>query len=224
MTLNGWIQIAVFTAIIVALTRPLGGYLMRVAEGERHVLTPVLGWLERGFYSVAGVDPKKEQSWLTYAVAMLVFKAGGFLLLYAVLRLQTLLPLNPAGQGAITPDLAFNTAVSFLTNTNWQSYGGETTMSFFSQMFGLTVQNFLSAAAGIAVALAVIRGFARRSTKTLGNFWADLTRIVLYVLLPVSVVGALVCVWQGIPQTLTGTVEATTLEGAKQIIALGPVA
>jgi len=224
MTLNGWIQIAVFTAIIVALTRPLGGYLMRVAEGERHVLTPVLGWLERGFYSVAGVDPKKEQSWLTYAVAMLVFKAGGFLLLYAVLRLQTLLPLNPAGQGAITPDLAFNTAVSFLTNTNWQSYGGETTMSFFSQMFGLTVQNFLSAAAGIAVALAVIRGFARRSTKTLGNFWADLTRIVLYVLLPVSVVGALVCVWQGIPQTFTGTVEATTLEGAKQIIALGPVA
>ncbi len=224
MTLNGWIQIAVFLAIIVALTRPLGGYLVRVAEGERHLMTPVLGWLERGFYAVAGVDPKKEQSWLTYAVAMLVFKAAGFLLLYAVLRLQTLLPLNPAGQGAITPDLAFNTSVSFMTNTNWQSYAGETTMSFFSQMFGLTVQNFLSAAAGIAVALAVIRGFARKSTKTLGNFWADLTRITLYVLLPISIFGARVCVWQGIPQTFAATVEATTLEGAKQVIALGPVA
>ena len=224
MTLNGWIQIAVFLAIIVALTRPLGGFLKRVAEGERHFLTPVLGWLERSFYWVAGVDPKKEQSWLTYAVAMLVFKGLGFVLLYAVLRLQTLLPLNPAGQGAITPDLAFNTSVSFLTNTNWQSYGGETTMSFFSQMFGLTVQNFLSAAAGIAVALAVIRGFSRKSVKTIGNFWADLTRITIYVLLPLSIIGAVVCVWQGIPQTFTGTIEATTLEGAKQIIALGPVA
>jgi len=224
MTINGWIQIAVFLAIIVALTRPLGGFLKRVAEGERHFLTPVLGWLERSFYWVAGVDPKKEQSWLTYAVAMLVFKGLGFVLLYAVLRLQTLLPLNPAGQGAITPDLAFNTSVSFLTNTNWQSYGGETTMSFFSQMFGLTVQNFLSAAAGIAVALAVIRGFSRKSVKTIGNFWADLTRITIYVLLPLSIIGAVVCVWQGIPQTFTGTIEATTLEGAKQIIALGPVA
>ena len=224
MTLNGWIQIAVFLAIIVALARPLGGYLMRVAEGERHFMTPVLGWLERGFYAVAGVDPKKEQSWLTYAVGMLVFKGLGFVLLYAVLRLQTLLPLNPAGQSAIAPDLAFNTSTSFLTNTNWQFYGGETTMSFLSQMFGLTVQNFLSAAAGIAVAVAVIRGFARRTTKTIGNFWADLTRITLYLLLPISVVGALVCVWQGIPQTLAGTVEATTLEGVKQVIALGPVA
>jgi K+-transporting ATPase ATPase A chain len=224
MTLNGWIQIAVFMAIIIALTRPLGGFLMRVAQGERQFLTPVLGWLERGFYRVGGIDPTKEQSWLTYAVAMLVFKGLGFVLLYAVLRLQTLLPLNPAGQSAITPDLAFNTAVSFLTNTNWQSYSGETTMSFFSQMFGLTVQNFLSAAAGIAVALAVIRGFARRSAATIGNFWADLTRITIYVLLPISIVGALFCVWQGIPQTFTGTVEATTLEGAKQIIALGPVA
>jgi K+-transporting ATPase ATPase A chain len=224
MTLNGWIQIAVFTAIIVALTRPLGGFLMRVAQGDRHFLTPVLGWLERGFYRAGGIDPNKEQSWLTYAVAMMVFKGLGFLLLYAVLRLQTLLPLNPAGQGAITPDLAFNTAISFLTNTNWQSYGGETTMSFASQMFGLTVQNFLSAAAGIAVALAVIRGFSRRSAKTIGNFWADMTRITIYVLLPLSIIGALVCVWQGIPETFTGTVEATTLEGAKQIIALGPVA
>ena len=224
MTLNGWIQIAVFLAIVAALTRPLGGFLMRVAEGERHLLTPVLGWLETGFYRVAGIDPRQEQTWLTYATAMLVFKAVGFLLLYAVLRLQTVLPLNPAGQGGISPDLAFNTSASFLTNTNWQSYGGETTMSVLSQMFGLTVQNFLSAAAGIAVAVAVIRGFARRSAKGIGNFWADLTRITLYVLLPISVVGALVCVWQGIPQTFAASVEATTLEGAKQIISLGPVA
>jgi K+-transporting ATPase ATPase A chain len=224
MTLNGWLQIAVFCAIVLAVTRPLGGYLMRVAEGERHFLTPVLGWFERGFYKVAGVDPHEEQSWLSYAVGMLIFKAGGFLLLYAILRLQTVLPWNPAGQGEITPDLSFNTAVSFLTNTNWQSYGGETTMSFFSQMVGLTVQNFFSAAAGIAIAVAVIRGFARRTTKTIGNFWADMTRIILYILLPISIVGALVCVWQGVPQTMTGSVEATTLEGAKQVISLGPVA
>jgi K+-transporting ATPase ATPase A chain len=224
MTLNGWIQIAVFAAIIVALTRPFGGFLMRVVEGERTFLTPALGWLERGCYRAAGVDPKEEQSWVSYAVAMLIFKAGGFVLLYAILRLQTLLPLNPAGQGAITPDLAFNTSVSFLTNTNWQSYGGETTMSHLSQMLGLTTQNFMSAAAGIAVAVAVIRGFARRSVRTIGNFWADLTRITIYVLLPLCVIGALVCVWQGVPDTFAGSVEATTLEGAKQIISLGPVA
>jgi K+-transporting ATPase ATPase A chain len=224
MTLNGWIQVAVFCAIVLALTRPLGGFLMRVVEGERHFLTPVLGWFERGFYKVAGVDPHEEQSWLTYAVGMLIFKAGGFLLLYGILRLQTVLPLNPAGQGDITPDLAYNTSVSFLTNTNWQSYGGETTMSYLSQMFGLAVQNFFSAAAGIAIAIAVVRGFARRTTKTLGNFWADMTRIILYLLLPISVIGALVLVWQGVPQNFVGTVEATTLEGAKQVISLGPVA
>ena len=224
MTLNGWLQIAVFCAIVLAITRPLGGFLMRVVEGERHFLTPVLGWFERGFYKLAGVDPHEEQSWLTYAVGMLIFKAGGFLLLYAILRMQTVLPWNPAGQGTVSPDLSFNTAVSFLTNTNWQSYGGETTMSFFSQMVGLTVQNFFSAAAGIAIAVAVIRGFARRTTKTIGNFWADMTRITLYILLPICVIGALACVWQGVPQTLTGTVEATTLEGVKQMISLGPVA
>ena len=162
MTVNGWVQIAVLAAIVAALTRPLGGYLMRVASGEWLVLTPALGWLERGLYRVAGVDPTQEQSWLGYALAMLVFKAGGFALLYAILRLQSVLPLNPAGQGPLSADLAFNTAISFLTNTNWQSYGGETTMSHLSQMLGLTAQNFLSAAAGIAVALAVVRGFARR--------------------------------------------------------------
>ena len=224
MTLNGWLQIAVFCAIVLALTRPVGGFLMRVAEGERHFLTPVLGWLERGFYRAAGVDPNIEQSWLTYAGAMLVFKLGGFLMLYAILRLQTVLPLNPAGQGAVSPDLSFNTAVSFITNTNWQSYGGEATMSHLSQMLGLTVQNFFSAAAGIAIAVAVVRGFARRSAKTIGNFWADLTRITLYLLLPICVIGALVIVWQGVPQTLSGSAEATTLEGVKQVISLGPVA
>ena len=224
MTVNGWVQIAVLAAIVAALTRPLGGYLMRVASGERLVLTPALGWLERGLYRVAGVDPAQEQSWLGYALAMLVFKAGGFALLYAILRLQSVLPLNPAGQGPLSADLAFNTAISFLTNTNWQSYGGETTMSHLSQMLGLTAQNFLSAATGIAVALAVVRGFARRSAATIGNFWADLTRITLYVLLPVCVVGALVLVWQGVPQTLLASVDATTLEGAKQTISLGPVA
>jgi potassium-transporting ATPase potassium-binding subunit len=224
MTLNGWIQIAIYCAIIIALTRPLGGFLMRTVEGERTFLTPALGWLERGFYRAAGVDPTREQSWYEYAIGMLIFKAGGFLLLYALLRAQALLPLNPAGQVPVAPGLAFNTAVSFMTNTNWQNYGGETTMSHLSQMLGLSVQNFLSAAAGIAVAVAVVRGFARRSARTIGNFWADLTRITLYVLLPLCVIGAFVCIWQGMPQTFAGSVEATTLEGAKQVISLGPVA
>ncbi len=224
MTLNGWLQIAVFCAVIVALTRPLGGYLLRVAEGGRTLLSPVLGPVERGLYRLAGIDPAQEQSWMTYAVAMLVFKAAGFLLLYALLRMQTDLPLNPAGQSPVAPDLAFNTAVSFLTNTNWQFYGGETTMSHLSQMLGLGVQNFVSAAAGIAVAGAVVRGFARRSAQTIGNFWADLVRMTLYVLLPFCVLGSIVLVWQGVPQTFAGSIAATTLEGAKQIISLGPVA
>ncbi len=224
MTFNGWIQIAVFCAIIIALARPLGGYLMRVVEGERTLLSPIFGPVERGLYRLSGIDPKQEQSWLSYALAMIVFKAGGFVLLYAILRLQPVLPLNPDGQGAITPDLAFNTAISFLTNTNWQSYGGESTMSYLSQMLGLTVQNFISAAAGIAVAVAVIRGFARRSAGTIGNFWTDMVRVTLYILLPICFVGALVIVWQGVPQTFMGEVTATTLEGAKQVISLGPVA
>jgi len=224
MTLNGWLQIGVFCLIVIAITRPLGGYLMRVVQGERTLLSPVFGPVERGFYRLSGIDPNVEQNWLTYAVAMLVFKLAGFLLLYALLRLQTVLPLNPAGQSPVAPDLSFNTAISFLTNTNWQFYGGETTMSIFSQMFGLAVQNFISAAAGIAVAIAVIRGFARRSTSTIGNFWADLLRITLYILLPICFVGAIFIVWQGVPQTLAASVEVTTLEGAKQVISLGPVA
>ena len=224
MTLNGWSQIALFAAIVIALTAPVGAYLAAIAEGRRSFLTPVLGPVERGLYRLGGIDPAREQSWVGYAASMLASKAAGFLLLYALLRLQDWLPLNPAGQPALTPDLAFNTAVSFLTNTNWQSYAGETTMSYLSQMAGLTVQNFVSAAAGIAIAIAFVRGFSRRSAGTIGNYWADLIRICLYVLLPFSVVIALIFVWQGVPQTLGPYVDATTLEGATQTIAVGPVA
>jgi K+-transporting ATPase ATPase A chain len=224
MTLNGWVQIALFGALVIAVTPPAGAWLAAIAEGRRTFLSPVLGPVERGLYRIAGVDPAREQGWVGYAVSMLAFKAAGFLLLYALLRVQGALPWNPAGQSAVAPDLAFNTAVSFLTNTNWQSYGGETTMSYLSQMAGLTVQNFASAAAGIAIAMAVVRGFARRSSQTIGNFWADLVRITLYVLLPASLIIALVFVWQGVPQTLGPYADATTLEGAKQTIALGPVA
>ena len=224
MTVNGWVQIALFAAIIIVLTPPVGAGLAAIAEGRRNFLTPVLGPVERGLYRLAGIDPVREQSWLGYAASMLAFKAAGFVLLYALLRLQGWLPFNPAGQPAVPPDLSFNTAVSFLTNTNWQSYAGETTMSYFSQMAGLTVQNFASAAAGIAIAMAFVRGFARRSAATIGNYWADLVRITLYILLPLSLIIALVFVWQGVPQTLGPYVDATTLEGAKQTIALGPVA
>jgi K+-transporting ATPase ATPase A chain len=224
MTLIGWIQIALYCALLIAITRPLGAFLAALADGGRTVLTPVLGPVERALYGVCGVKPDEEQDWAQYAIAMLAFKTAGFLLAYGLLRLQTHLPLNPAGQGPITPDLAYNTAVSFLTNTNWQSYGGETTMSHFSQMAALTTQNFMSAAAGIAIAFAIIRGFARRSAKSIGNFWVDLTRVTLYALLPLSILLALFLVWQGVPQTLAGTVQAVTLEGAKQVISVGPVA
>ncbi len=224
MTANGWIQIALFGAIIIAITRPLGGFMANLFAGGRTFLTPVLRPVERGIYAVSGVDEKAEQSWLGYAVAMLVFKLVGFLALYALLRVQALLPLNPAEQAAVPPDLSYNTAVSFLTNTNWQNYGGESTMSYLVQMVGLTVQNFLSAAAGIAIAVAFVRGFSRHSAKSIGNFWVDLTRITLYLLLPLSIVITLFYVWQGMPQTLGTYVDAVTLEGAKQSIAVGPVA
>ncbi len=198
--------------------------MTRVFAGERTLLSPLLAPVERGFYRLAGVDPKVEQHWLTYAVAMLLFNLAGLLLLYALQRLQGVLPLNPEGMAAVAPDLAFNTAVSFVTNTNWQNYGGESTMGYLVQMAGLTVQNFVSAATGVALALALIRGFAQRQASTIGNFWADLTRCVLYVLLPISFIAALFFVWQGVPQNLGAYVEATTLEGAKQTIAQGPVA
>ncbi|MFP5513171.1 MAG: potassium-transporting ATPase subunit KdpA [Alphaproteobacteria bacterium] len=224
MTVNGWIQILVFLALVVAVTRPLGGFMTRVFTGERTLLSPVIGPVERGLYRLAGVDERTEQHWVSYAVSMLLFSAAGMLLLYALQRLQAVLPLNPQGMAAVPADLAFNTAASFTTNTNWQNYGGETTMGHLVQMVGLTFHNYVSAAAGIALAVALVRGFARASSRTVGNFWVDLTRATLYVLLPICLVYALFLVWQGVPQTLAGSVDATTLEGAKQTIALGPVA
>jgi K+-transporting ATPase ATPase A chain len=224
MTFIGWIQILLYCAIVVGLVVPLGGYMTRVFNGERTFLSPVLQPVETLLYRLAGVDAKREQHWITYMGAMLFFHVGGFLILYGLLRLQALLPFNPAEQGAMTEDLAFNTAVSFVTNTNWQNYGGESTLSYLAQMLGLTHQNFLSAATGIVLAVALIRGFARASANTVGNFWVDVTRCTLYILLPICIVYALFLVWQGVPQTLGPYVNATTLEGAKQTIALGPVA
>jgi potassium-transporting ATPase potassium-binding subunit len=224
MTVLGWVQILLYCAIILALVKPLGGYMTRVFNGERTFLSPILRPIEAGLYWIGGVDERREQNWVTYTVAMLFFHVGGFLILYALMRFQAALPYNPAGQSAVAPDLAFNTAMSFITNTNWQNYGGESTMSYLVQMLGLTHQNFLSAATGIVIAMALIRGFARHSVRTVGNFWVDITRCTLYILIPICVVYALFLVWQGIPQTLGPYVEATTLEGAKQTIAVGPVA
>jgi K+-transporting ATPase ATPase A chain len=224
MTTTGFIQIALFCATVLALTPLLGGYMTRVFNGEQTWLTPVLRPVEAFLYRVSGVVENQEQHWTTYTVSMLVFHIGGFVLLYGLMRLQAVLPLNPAGQDAVAPELAFNTAASFVTNTNWQNYGGESTMSYLVQMLGLTHQNFLSAATGIVLAVALIRGFARASVRTIGNFWVDVTRCTLYVLLPICVPFALVLVWLGIPQTLGPYVDATTLEGARQTIALGPVA
>ncbi|CAI9401051.1 Potassium-transporting ATPase potassium-binding subunit [Pleomorphomonas sp. T1.2MG-36] len=224
MTINGWIQILVFCGIIFLLVRPLGGYMTAVFTGERTPLSFVLGPLERGLYRLAGTTEREEQHWTGYALSLLLFNLFGFLLLYALLRLQGSLPLNPTGMASVPPELAFNTAVSFVTNTNWQNYGGETTMSYLSQMLGLTVQNFLSAATGIALAVALIRAFARKSARTVGNFWVDMTQATLYLLLPLCIVLTIVFVALGVPQTLGGSVEATTLEGARQTIAVGPVA
>jgi K+-transporting ATPase ATPase A chain len=224
MTMIGWAQIIIFCIVIVALTPVTGGYMTRVFAGERTFLSPILRPVESLLYRVGGVDETREQHWLAYTFAMLLFHVGGFVLLYGLMRAQGVLPLNPAGQSAVAPDLAFNTAVSFITNTNWQNYGGESTMSYLVQMLGLTHQNFLSAATGIALAVALIRGFSRASVQTVGNFWVDLTRCTLYVLLPICVLLTLLLVWQGIPQTLGAYVNATTLEGAKQTIAVGPVA
>jgi K+-transporting ATPase ATPase A chain len=224
MTAIGWIQILLFCAIIVALVKPLGWYMTRVFNGERTLLSPILRPVEVALYWIGGVDERREQHWLTYTIAMLFFHVGGFLILYAVMRLQAVLPFNPAGQSAVAEDLSFNTAMSFITNTNWQNYGGESTMSYLVQMLGLTHQNFLSAATGIALAVALIRGFSRSSMRTIGNFWVDVTRTTIYVLLPICVVSALFLIWQGMPQTLGAYLDATTLEGAKQTIAVGPVA
>ncbi|MBN9001640.1 MAG: potassium-transporting ATPase subunit KdpA, partial [Rhizobiales bacterium] len=224
MTVIGWMQILLFCALVLALVIPLGGYITRVFNSERTLLSPILRPCERLLYRVAGIDEKREQHWVSYTLSMLLFHVGGLAVLYVVLRAQAVLPLNPMSQSAVAPDLAFNTAVSFITNTNWQNYGGESTLSYLSQMLGLTVQNFLSAATGIVLAVALIRGFARRSVQTIGNFWVDVTRCTLYVLLPICVVFTLFLVWQGVPQTLGPSVEVTGLEGVRQTIAIGPVA
>ena len=224
MTAIGWFQIALYCAIVVALVKPLGGYMTRVFADERTFLSPILAPVEGALYRIAGVDARAEQHWTTYALAMLLFNLAGFVALYALQRLQHVLPFNPQDMPAVPPDLAFNTAVSFVTNTNWQNYGGESTLGYLVQMAGLTVQNFVSAATGIALAVALIRGFARRSASEIGNFWADLTRATLYILLPVCVVYTLFLVWQGVPQNLSPYVDAMTLEGATQTIAQGPIA
>src|ERR1700716_2712200 len=225
MTVIGWIQILLYFAIIVALVPVLGAYMTRVFNGERTFLSSVLRPVETVLYRIGGVDERREQTWVMYVVGMLFFHIGGFLILYALMRLQAVIPyFNPAEQSAVAEDLSFNTAISFITNTNWQNYGGESTMSYLVQMLGLTHQNFLSAATGIVLAIALIRGFARASVRTIGNFWVDITRCTLYILLPICIVYALFLVWQGVPQTLGPYVEATTLEGATQTIAVGPVA
>jgi potassium-transporting ATPase potassium-binding subunit len=228
MTLAGWMQILVFAAVVLAVTRPLGAFLYRVYEGQRQPLPRVLGPLERALYRLSGIDPRREQTWVEYAFALLAFSALSLLVTYAIERLQHLLPFNPQKFPAVPADLAFNTAASFTTNTNWQAYSGESTMSYLTQMAGLAWHNFTSAAAGMAVAVALARGLTRRlapgAPRVLGNFWVDLWRGILYVLLPLSVVVALVLVSQGVIQNLDGYREVTTLEGAKQLVALGPVA
>lgn len=224
MTLVGWLQIAAVLVTVLAAARPLGLYIAKVFQGERTFLAPAMAPLEKSIYRAAGVQAGREQTWLSYTLAMLAFNGAGFLLLYALMRFQGVLPGNPQGFAAVSPDLAFNTAVSFVTNTNWQSYSGETTMSHLVQMAGLTVQNFLSAATGLALACVAIRAFARNGASTVGNFWVDMVRATLYILLPLSVGLALVFLLTGLPQTLAANVEATSLEGANQTIALGPVA
>ncbi len=224
MTIAGWAQIALFCALVLVLVRPLGGYMARLFAGERTFLSPVIGPIERLSLRLAGIDPRQDQHWTAYALSMLAFNLVGCLLLYALLRLQDWLPLNPQGFAGMPPALAFNTAVSFVSNTNWQNYGGESTLGYFVQMTGLTVQNFLSAATGIALAVALVRGLARRTAQGVGNFWADVIRATLYLLLPISAVAALFFVVQGVPQNLAAYVQATTLEGGQQVLAQGPVA
>ena len=223
MTWQGWLQIAIFAALIAAVVKPLGGYIARIADGSSRVVR-VFSPIETVLYRLAGIDPSEEQTWVAYALALLSFHIAGIVALYALQRLQAMLPLNPQNMDAVAPDLALNTAVSFATNTSWQSYAGETTLSNLTQMAGIVVQSFLSGATGVAVAVALVRGFARRSARTIGNFWVDMTRATLYVLLPVCVVATLILMWQGVPQTLAPYASATTLEGTTQVLARGPVA
>ena len=228
MTFIGWLQILVFSTVIWVLTKPIGIYMFRVFEGDRQPLPRFFGSIERFFYWLCGVDPTEQQDWKKYTLALLLFSAVTLLVTYGIERLQHILPLNPAKFGPVSPDLAFGTAVSFTTNTNWQAYGGESTMSYMTQMVGLAWHNFISAAAGIGVMLAIARGLTYRlepgAPKTIGNFWVDLIRSTLYLLLPMSIVMALILVWQGVIQNFSPYVEITTLEGAKQTLAMGPTA
>ncbi|HEX8058182.1 MAG TPA: potassium-transporting ATPase subunit KdpA, partial [Novosphingobium sp.] len=216
MTIQGWMLILLFTAIIIALAKPMGMWLFAVYEGRRTPFHKVLGPVENGFYRLAGIDPAAEQGWRRYTVHMLLFQVATLLFTYLILRFQDLLPMNPRGLAGLSPDGAMNVAISFTTNTNWQWYSGEVALSNLSQMLGLTIHNFLSAATGIAIAFALIRGFARRETTGIGNFWADMTRITLYVLLPICLVYAFYLIASGVPQTFAASVDATTLEGVKQ--------
>ena len=224
MTLTGWAQFLILFALLLVTVRPLGGYMQRVFAGETTLLSPLLRPVEAVLYRLAGIKHDQEQGWFDYAIAFLLFHLSGMVLLYLLLRLQDRLPLNPAGQPGVPADLALNTAVSFATNTSWESYGGETTLSHLAQMAGIAVQSFLSAAAGIAVAIALVRGFARHGIATIGNFWVDLTRATLYILLPVCLLAGVCFAWQGVPQNFLGPVTAMTLEGAHQTIPMGPVA
>jgi K+-transporting ATPase ATPase A chain len=233
MTVNGLLQILIYLFVLILLVKPLGAYMARVYQGERTFLYRILGPVERLIYRLSGVDPAQEMNWKAYAVAMLLFNLLGLLAVYALQRFQHLLPLNPQGMVAISPDSSFNTAVSFATNTNWQGYGGETTMSYLTQMLGLTVQNFISAATGMAILVAFIRGLTRHSAKTLGNFWVDLNRSILYILLPLSVVLALALVSQGVVQNFSPfqsaaliqpTTDANSNPVIEQILAVGPAA
>jgi len=224
LTGNAWLQLALYMAVLTACVVPLGGYMAKVFQGERHILSPVLGWLEKSIYAVSGASPEKDMTWVNYAIAVMVFSLVSFLLLFGILTFQNLLPLNPQKLPGLSADLSFNTAVSFVTNTNWQSYTGETTMSYFSQMVGLTVQNFLTPAEGLAVMVALIRGLTRKSANGIGNFWVDMVRANLYVLLPLALVLAIVLGFCGVTQTFSAYVTAHGLQGADQTIALGPVA
>jgi K+-transporting ATPase ATPase A chain len=224
MTFQGWVGIGLYVVILTLITAPLGGYMTRVFAGQRTLLSPVLNPVERLIYRALGIDAGQGQDWRRYALAMVGFSLAGFATLYLLQRVQGVLPFNPPHLPGVGPGSAFNTAISFDTNTNWQSYAPEQTMSNMVQMAGLAVHNFLSAAVGIAIAVAMIRGFVRKGARDIGNFWADVTRCVLYVLLPIACVAALVLVWQGVPQTFAPAAHVTTLEGAAQVVARGPVA
>lgn len=224
MTAFGWLEIIIVLVLVVACAFPLGNFMAAVFEGRRTFLSRVVGPLEHGFYRLSAIDSEEGQDWLTYTLSMLIFAGGCFFALYAILRSQAFLPFNPQDRDGVAPDLSFNTAISFITNANWQAYAGETTMSHFAQMAGLTTHNFLDTAVVMALALGLTRAFVRNESTSIGNFWVDTTRSVLYVLLPLSIFTSLLFVGLGIPQTLSGGFEATTLEGAKQTIAIGPVA